>query len=138
MTWILAKLVIRLVAFTAVFWVATRPRKPAKGSTGKDVKPPRISIQPRWAIPLVGVLFAALNTLLYWLMRPVLDLATMRMFSLIMPLVVNSLLLWGTAHIVSKKQWMKVDGVFAYAWLAIVLTGAHGILWLALDYFPGL
>ena len=138
MTWILVKLAIRLVAFTAVFWVATRPRKPKKGSTDKAVKPPRISIQPRWAIPAIGVLFAGMNILLYWLMRPILNLATMGMFSLLMPLVVNSLLLWGTAHIVSKKQWLKVDGLMAYAWLAVALTGAHGVLWVALDYLPSL
>jgi hypothetical protein len=55
-----------------------------------------------------------------------------------MPLIVNSLLLWGTAHIVSKKQWLKVDGLMSYAWLAVALTGAHGALWLALDYLPAL
>jgi hypothetical protein len=138
MTWILVKLAIRLAAFTAVFWIATRPRKPKKGSDAKEIKPPRISIQPRWAIPVIGVLFAALNTLLYWLMRPVLDLATMRMFSLLMPLIVNGLLLWGTARIVEKKKWMKVDGLLAGAWLAFALTGAHGVLWVTLDYLPSL
>jgi hypothetical protein len=138
MTWILVKLAIRLAAFTAVFWVATRPRKPKKGSDSKEIKPPRISIQPRWAIPVIGVLFAGLNILLYWLMRPLLDLATMRMFSLLMPLIVNALLLWGTARIVEKKKWLKVDGLFGYAWLALALTGAHGVMWVTLDYLPGL
>ena len=138
MTWILVKLAVRLVAFTAVFWVATRPRAAKKGDKEQTRRPPRITIQPRWAIPVVGVLFAALNTLLYWLMRPVLDLATMRMFSLLMPLVINGLLLYGTARIVEKKQWLKVDGLLAGLWLALALTGAHGVLWLTLDYLPGL
>jgi hypothetical protein len=51
---------------------------------------------------------------------------------------VNGLLLWGTARIVEKKQWLKIDGVLAAAWLALALTGAHGVLWLGLDYLPGL
>jgi len=135
MTWLLVKLAIRLVAFTAVFWVATRPRKPAKGE--KEARSPRISIQPRWAIPVVGVLFAALNTLLYWLLRPILDLATLRTLSLVTPLVVNALLLYGTVQIVSRRKWIKVDGVLAGAWLAVALTLAHGVLWLGLDYLPG-
>lgn len=138
MTWILVKLAIRLVAFTAVFWFATRPRAVKKGEKDAKARPPRITIQPRWAIPVIGVLFAALNIVLYWLMRPVLDLATMRMFSLLMPLIVNGLLLYGTARIVEKKQWLKVDGLLAGLWLAFALTAAHGVLWVTLDYLPGL
>ncbi|MCA9678620.1 MAG: phage holin family protein [Kofleriaceae bacterium] len=137
MTWTLVKIAIRLVAFTGVFWLATRPRKGnVKGKDGKDSKPARVKIQPRWAIPLVGVLFAALNIALYWLVRPVLDIATLRSLSLAMPLVVNGLLLWGTARIVEKKQWLEVDGFFAGLWLAGALTIAHGTLWVALDYLP--
>jgi uncharacterized membrane protein YvlD (DUF360 family) len=144
MTWVLIKIAIRLVAFTAVFWLATWPRRGAAGSRAGEARTPegaaprraRISIQPRWAIPLVGVVFAGLNILLYWLLRPVLDLATLRMFSLAMPLVVNGLLLWGTARLVARKQWLKVDGILAAAWLAGILTLAHGALWLGLDYLP--
>lgn len=138
MPWYLA-LVIRLVAFTAVFWLATRPRR-EKG-VPKDkaaIRPSKITIQPRWAIPLVGVVFALMNVGLYWLLRPVLDLATLRTFSLVTPFVVNALLLWGTARVVEKKQWLKIDGFVAAAWLAGVLTLAHGVLWLALDYLPAL
>jgi uncharacterized membrane protein YvlD (DUF360 family) len=138
MAWLLIKLGIRLVAFTGVFWLATRPRR--SDTTSKDgkpvMKPPRISIQPRWAIPLVGVLFGALNTLLYWILRPVLDIATLRTFSWVMPLVVNALLLWGTARIVSQRKWLKLDGLTAMIWLAVALTLAHGVLWFALDYLP--
>jgi uncharacterized membrane protein YvlD (DUF360 family) len=138
MAWLLIKLGIRLVAFTGVFWLATRPRRgETTGKDGKPVmKPPRISIQPRWAIPLIGVTFGALNTLLYWILRPVLDIATLRTFSWVMPLVVNGLLLWGTARIVSQKKWLKLDGLMAMIWLAVALTLAHGVLWFALDYLP--
>ncbi len=143
MPWILVKLAIRLVVFTGVFWLATRPR-PIKGGpagAGKDGKPaarpPRVKIQPRWAIPLVGLLFAGLNVLLYWLLRPVLDLATLRTFSPLMPLIVNGLLLWATSEIVKKKKWMQLDGVVAGMWLAGMLTVAHCVLWVSLDYLPG-
>ncbi len=140
MTWILVKLAIRLVAFTGVFWLATRPR-PLKGrpptKDGKpELRPPRVKIQPKWAIPLVGVLFAGLNILLYWLLRPVLDLATLRTFSFVMPLIVNGLLLWATAEIVKKKKWLQLDGMLAALWLAGMLTLAHGVLWVGLDYLP--
>jgi uncharacterized membrane protein YvlD (DUF360 family) len=139
MPWILAKLAIRLVAFTAVFWLATRPRKTDRTTKeGRpELKPARISIQPKWAIPLVGLLFAGMNVLLYWLVSPLLDLATLRTFTVVMPLVVNSLLLWGTARIVQNRKWMKVDGFMAAAWLAVALTLAHGVLWVGLEYLPG-
>jgi uncharacterized membrane protein YvlD (DUF360 family) len=138
MVWLVVKLAIRLVVFTGVFWLATRPRKTDHlDKDGRpELKPPRISIQPRWAIPLIGVLFGALNLVLYWLARPLLDLATLRTFTVLMPLVVNSLLLWGTARIVQKRHWMRIDGFLAAAWLAVALTLAHGVLWAALDYVP--
>src|SRR5690349_7290501 len=115
MLWILAKVAIRLVVFTAVFWLATRPRKTdERDKDGRPVlKPPRITIQPRWAIPVIGVVFAALNLLLYWIVRPVLDIATFRTFSILMPLVVNSLLLFGTAKLVEKREWLRMSGWFS-------------------------
>ena len=48
-------------------------------------------------------MFGALNLVLYWIARPLLDLATLRTFTMLMPLVVNSLILWGTARIVQKR-----------------------------------
>lgn len=151
MTWILVKLGIQLVAFTLVFWWAARPPKgyvpPApvtddKAKGRKDASPahrgpePRILIRPRWAVPLVGMLFAILNVALYWLLRPLLDLATLRTASFAIPFVVNGVLLWGTARIVQKKQWLKISGVLAAMWLAMVLTITQGVLWVALDYLP--
>jgi uncharacterized membrane protein YvlD (DUF360 family) len=150
MTWFLVKLGIRLVAFTAVFWFATRhpkgyiPAKPADPADPRSKpmpamgKRPKLVIQPRWAIPVVGLLFALLNTALYWLVTPILNVATLRSLSLLMPFVVNGLLLWGTARIVQKKQWLRLDGWFAAVWLSLILTGAHGVLYFVLDYLPGL
>ncbi len=149
MTWFLVKLGVRLVAFTAVFFFATRlpkgayvaPREgddPKAKATRLPGKTPRVIIQPRWAIPLVGVVFALLNTGLYWLLTPLLDVATLTSLSILMPFVVNGLLLWSTARIVAKKQWLRLDGAFAAVWLSLILTGTHGVLYLALDYLPGL
>ena len=76
MTWILIKMAIRLVVFVAVFWFAAR-------------KNPKIRIQPRWAVPLVAGVFAILNVGLYWLLKPVLNLATFNVAWFAMPLVLN-------------------------------------------------
>ena len=69
---------------------------------------------------------------------PVLNVATLRSLSIVMPFVVNGVLLWGTARIVQKKQWLKLEGIFAAVWLSLILTAAHGVLYLALDYIPAL
>jgi hypothetical protein len=136
--WFLIRFGIRLVAFTGVFWFATRPRKSDRlDKDGKpEVKPARISIQPRRVIPLIGGLFGVLNTCLYLILRPLLNLATLGTFSVIMPLVVNGLLLWGTTRIVEKRHWIKIDGFLSAAWLVGAITIAHGVLFVALEYLP--
>jgi uncharacterized membrane protein YvlD (DUF360 family) len=120
---VLIKLGIRLVVFTAVFWLAAK----------KNVK---VAIKPRWALPVVAAVFALLNTFLYWALKPVLNLATMGAIGFVMPLIVNVLLLVVTVRLVQKKEWLKIDGLFATLWMAIVLTIAHGVLWFAVDYLP--
>lgn len=149
MTWTLIKLGIRLVAFTAVFWWAAKPPKgyvpPAPPDPKGKKEPsrpaysgpePRILIRPKWAIPVIGMLFAILNVALYWILRPLLDLATLRTASFAIPFVVNGVILWGTARIVHKKQWLKISGVLAAVWLAAMVTIAQGTLWVILDYIP--
>jgi uncharacterized membrane protein YvlD (DUF360 family) len=120
---VLIKLGIRLVVFTAVFWLAAK----------KNVK---VAIKPRWALPVVAAVFALLNTFLYWALKPVLNLATMGAIGFVMPLIVNILLLVVTVRLVQKKEWLKIDGLFATLWMAVVLTLAHGVLWFAVDYLP--
>lgn len=123
MTWILAKLGIRLLGFIAVFWFATR-------------KNPKITIQPRWALPLVAGLFAVFNVGLYWLLKPVLNLATFGAAWFAMPLVINLGFLVATLRALEKKQWFKIDGIRATLFLALLLTAAHGVFWLGLDWLP--
>ena len=120
---ILLKIGIRLVVFTAVFWIAAK-------------KNPKVVVQPRWATPIVAAIFALLNTGLYWALKPILNLATLGAVGFFMPLVVNVLLLVGTVKIVEKKAWLKIDGIIATMWMAIVLTVAHGVLWFGVDYLP--
>ena len=120
MTWILIEFGIRLVVFGTVFaLVAWRDK--------------RVVVQPKWALPLVGLVFAVLNTALYWAMRPVLDLATLGALGFLMPLIVNGILLYVTTRVLKP---LKIDGFLPMLWLSLYLTVAHGLLWFALDYLP--
>ena len=121
---LLIKLGVRLVVFTAVFWVAAKKNQ-------------KIIIEKKWATPVVGLSFAVLNTALYWLLGRVLNIATLGVVGFAMPLVINGVLLMVTARVFQRKpQWFRLDGFFAGMWMAIFLTLAHGVLWLGLDYLP--
>jgi len=121
---ILIKLGVRLVVFTGVFWIAAKRNE-------------KIIIEKKWATPVVGLSFAVLNTALYWALKPILNLATLGAIGFVMPLVINGALLALTVRIFDrKKQWFRIDGFFAMLWMALFLTLAHGVLWLAVDYLP--
>lgn len=121
---LLIKLGVRLVVFTAVFWVAAKKNQ-------------KIIIEKKWATPVVGFSFAVLNTALYWVLGRVLNIATLGVVGFAMPLVINGVLLMVTARVFQRKpQWFRLDGFFAGMWMAIFLTLAHGVLWLGLDYLP--
>lgn len=146
MTWLLIKLGIRLVAFLAVFWVAT-------------VRSPKIVVQPKWAIPLVGGFFALLNTGLYWMLKPVLNLASFGAIWFLMPLVLNLCFLVATMRVfqkqnvappapagkagkdaprpkASRRPSLEINGIGTTLYLAAVLTAVHGVLWFGLDWMP--
>jgi uncharacterized membrane protein YvlD (DUF360 family) len=127
MTAVLIKLAIRLVVFTLVFWFAAKKNE-------------KITFGKKWAPPLVALVFAVLNTVLYWLLLPVLDLATVGVASFVMPFIVNALLLLATMKIFDlrdwSREWIKIEGLFANLWMATFLTAAHGLLWFSLDYLP--
>ncbi len=123
MTWTLIKLGIRLVAFLLVFWVATR-------------RNPKIVVQPKWAIPLIAGVFSLLNTGLYWLLKPVLNLASFGVAWFLMPLVLNLIFLIATMRAVQSKKWLQIEGVGATLYLAGLLTVARGLLWFGLDWMP--
>jgi hypothetical protein len=148
-TGILIKLGVRLAVFGLVFFIAAR-------------RNPKIVIPVKWATPVVALVFALLNTTLYWALRPVLDLATLGALGFAMPLIVNIILLFVTVkffaweklpRFIAKsaakgdkdqkkteageaKPLFVIEGVFATLWMALILTVAHGALWVALDYIP--
>lgn len=123
MTWLLVKLGIRLLGFIGVFWLAA-------------AKNPKIKIEPRWSIPLVAGMFAVFNVGLYWLLEPVLNLATFGAAWFAMPLVINLGFLIATLKVFEKKKWFVVEGIWATLSLALLLTAAHGVFWFGLDYLP--
>jgi hypothetical protein len=53
-TWLLIKIGIRVVVFGAVFGLYSW-------------KDPRVIVRPKYALPLVALVFAVINTALYWL-----------------------------------------------------------------------
>lgn len=117
MTELLVKLAVRFGVFLAVFAFAAW-------------KNPRIRIHPKIALPLVGLVFAILNTGLYWLFKPVLNLATLGVAWLAVPFVLNGLFLYATERLIRP---LRIEGFFTMVKLAILLTAAHGACWLVLD-----
>ncbi len=130
---VLIKLGIRLVVFGAVFFLAAK-------------KNPKIVIHNKWATPVIALVFALLNTAVYWLLTPILNLATLGVAGFLMPFVVNMLFLLGTVKAFDKlnekrkseKKWIEIQGIMATLWMAAFLTLAHGALYLGLDYFPNM
>jgi uncharacterized membrane protein YvlD (DUF360 family) len=122
-TAILVKLGVRLLIFTAVFWFAAK-------------KNPKVIFEKKWAPPLAAFVFAVLNTALYFVLRPILNVATLGAVAFAMPLLINALLLGITVRIFQSRKWFRIEGLFATMWMATFLTIAHGVLWVALDYIP--
>jgi hypothetical protein len=122
-TGVLIKLGVSLVVFTAVFFVAARRNE-------------KIKIENKWAMPLIGVVFAVLNVAVYWALAPILNLATLGAIGFLMPLVVNLIFLGATVRLFESKKWLVIDGMIAFVKLALYLTVAHGLMWLSLDYLP--
>lgn len=117
MTELLVKLGVRFAVFLAVFaLVAWRN--------------PKVRIHPKLALPLVALVFAILNTGLYWLLKPVLNLATLGAVWLFLPFVLNGVFLWATEKLIRP---LRIEGLFTMVKLAVILTAAHGALHLVLD-----
>jgi hypothetical protein len=115
---ILIKLAVRFGLFLAVFAFAVW-------------KNPRVTVKPKIALPLVVLVFALLNTGLYWLLKPVVNIATLGVAWLLVPFALNGLFLWATRRLIRP---LKIEGLATMAWLAILLTAAHGLCWFVLDH----
>jgi len=123
MTWLLIKLCIRVVVFGLVFGFASWRSK-------------SVTIKPRLALPVVALVFALLNVGLYWMLSPVLNLATMGAAWMFMPFIINAVFLLITGRLLKRlRVEMQLAGIFTIVWLAALLTAAHGVLYVALDYF---
>jgi hypothetical protein len=127
---ILIGLGVRLVVFGVVFFIATR-------------RNPKVQIRSKWMTPLIAAVFAVLNTGLYWALTPILNIATFGAINIVMPFVVNTILLVATVRVFKAIRrdpeappWLAIEGIFATLWMAIFLTLAHGVAWLAVDYLP--
>lgn len=123
MIWILSKLAIRLVVFGAVLGFAAWKNE-------------KVTIKPRYALPLVALVFGALNVGLYWLAKPVLNLATLGTLWIALPLVINGVFLYATTRLLEPLGIVKIKGLLTTLWLAVLLTVAHGALYLGLDVIP--
>lgn len=122
-TGILIKLGARFLVFGLVFYLAAR-------------RNPKVKLPRKWATPLIALVFALMNTALYWALTPLLDLATLGAFGFLMPLVANLVFLWATVRIFASRKWIEIESAMTYLWLALILTAAHGLVWFGLDYLP--
>ena len=120
---VLITLGVRFVVFGLAFWLVAR-------------KNPNVVMPNKWATPLIALVFALLNTLVYWALSPILNLATMGAIGFAMPLIANIIFLMITERIFRAKKWIQIKGLMTTVWLAIILTAIHGALWVALDYIP--
>jgi hypothetical protein len=120
---LLIKLGVRLVVFGLAFYIAAR-------------RNPKVVLPNKWATPLIALVFAVLNTALYWALTPILNLATLGALGFAMPFVVNLVLLLATVRIFQARKWIQIEGTLTTLWMSAVLTGVHGLVWVALDYFP--
>jgi uncharacterized membrane protein YvlD (DUF360 family) len=117
MTELLIKLAVRFGVFLLVFAFAAW-------------KMPKVRIHPKFALPLVALVFAVLNVGLYWLLKPVLNLATLGAAWLFIPFVLNGTFLWATQKLLRP---LRIEGFFTTLKLAVILTAAHGACWVVLD-----
>lgn len=120
---ILIKLAVRFVVFGLAFFIAAK-------------KNPKVVLRNKWATPLIALVFALLNTLVYWALSPILNLATLGAVGFAMPLVANLVFLVVTVKIFERKQWIVITSTLTYGWMALILTAVHGLCWLGLDYLP--
>ncbi|MBS1122921.1 MAG: hypothetical protein H6Q90_5149 [Deltaproteobacteria bacterium] len=138
-TGILIKLGVRLLLFGIVFFIAAR-------------KNPKVVIPKRWATPMIALVFAVLNTGLYWALTPILNMATLGAAGFVMPFIVNMILLVATVRVfrwnklprfesqiggkTEVRPLFQIQGIMTTLWMAGILTLAHGVLYVALDYLP--
>ena len=81
-----------------------------------------VKVSPRSALPVVALVFAGLNTLLYGLLATVLNFGTLFTMFLFVPFIVNAGLLWLTDKLMKS---FKVEGLGSLAFASLLVTLAH-------------
>jgi hypothetical protein len=119
----LVKLAASFVACALAFWLGARWNR-------------KVAFARWWALPPVALVFAVLDTALYWAMSHLLAIATLGVMTFALPLLSSLVLLAITLRVFQGPRWVRVEGVLATLWLALALTLAHGAVWVALDYLP--
>lgn len=109
---LVVKLVVRVLVFGVAFAFITRRTR--------DVR-----VEPRSAIPVVALVFALLNTALYWLISPLVTLASLGLLWFLAPFVANLVLLYLTDRLARP---LKIQTFTALLYASAVLTLAHLLL----------
>lgn len=112
------EIAVRIVVFGLVVgWVSYRN--------------PNVTVRPKAALPLVALVFALLNTGIYWLAKPLLTIATLGMLSFALPFVLNGLFLYMTTRLLKyARVRVEISSAMTLLWLAALLTAAHGLIYL--------
>ena len=111
-------LVVRTVVFGVALTFVTR------GNGG-------VTVKPRAALPLVALVFALLNSLLYMGLATFVTWASLWTLSLVAPFLANAALLWLTARLIKP---LNIDGTWALLGASFTITLFHLALRL-LDVF---
>lgn len=81
-----------------------------------------VKVSPRAALPLVALIFALLNSLLYAGIATFVTVASLWTLSLVAPFLANAALLWLTAKLLRP---LKIDGTWALLGAAFTITLFH-------------
>jgi uncharacterized membrane protein YvlD (DUF360 family) len=112
MTWFLVKLAISFLVFGTALVFAV---KKVKG----------VKVEPRSMIPLVALVLTALNTLVYWILAPALNLVTLWTIWFLVPFIANGLFVYVTDRFVKP---FKIDGLIPLVKTSVIVTAAHLLL----------
>lgn len=86
---------------------------------------PGVTVQPRSALPIVALIFAILNALLYTLLSKAVTWLSLFLLWFAAPFIANAIVLWLTDRL-SKP--LRIDGLFALGGASLVVTIAHVLL----------
>jgi uncharacterized membrane protein YvlD (DUF360 family) len=81
-----------------------------------------VAVQPKAMLPVVAIVFALLNALLYGVVKFGLNVVSLWTLSIVAPVLVNAALLWVTDRLVKP---FKIDGLIAFVQTTCIVTVAH-------------